>query len=525
VERPLQPVRPKVLPHLALCVAAVAVLLLAACSGGRSDTVPFIEASVVAFPPGAAPAGFDAGASVAVLDPWTGAPIAAATVIVNGVLLQYDAAVRVYAGGVAIAPGETVALTVAIEGQVYEASGAQFAAYPQVETPAAGAVWAAYSGHDVTWSPGVPTADAAYALAVLDARDPDDDALWPLSGPQIVPRWTTSFTIPADAVSVGDRLVVVGLTREVAIPGALAGSVLVIGGFSYTPVHVMDDLGRRWEVAVATGIPDRTTLRGVVWTGTQLVAVGSSAAFGGAYGIVLTSPDALEWTPRTAFADVGTQVLWGVASSGTQIVAVGGPGILSSSDGVTWTKRSGAEGRFLLDVVWSGAAFVAVGESGIVLTSPDGVTWAEQVSGVSHNLWAVAWTGARLVAVGAYGAVIVSDDGAAWSPATSGTTKGLGGVASSTAATVAVGPGGTVLASADGLSWSPVTSQTDDFKSIASSGQRFAAVGASGAIATSVDGTSWTARSSPRGHDLWDVAWTGTTWVAVGDIETVLLSR
>jgi len=507
----------------------LAMGLLAGCSGGHGTPGPYIAAAIVSFPPGAGPPGFDSGAAVAVADPGTGEPISTAAVTVNGFALRYDPAQLMYVGDVSVSPGDAVALGVSVGGRVYQASGAQFGSYPQVVTPAAGGAWAAYAEQGVTWSAGAPTADSSYALAVLDAANPNGDALWPpVDSPQLLPLGSGSFTLPADAVSAGDRLVVVGLAREVAIPGAYAGSALVIGGFSYTPVHVWDDRGQLWEAAAASGIPEWTDLRRVAWTGTQLVAVGYTTLLGNLtclqYGNILTSPDGLAWTPRIGgCADVPSMVLQGVASSGAQLVVVGGPAILSSADGATWTGRSGAEGHILLDVAWTGAAFVAVGQAGFVLTSPDGATWTARTSGTSADLRSVAWTGERLVAVGGT-TLLVSDDGTSWSAGSSGTTNGLLGVASSPGRTIAVGNGGTIVASGDGLSWTPVASGTEELTAAAWSGHHFAVVGAQGAIATSADGTTWTPRSSPFGYDLWGEAWTGTRWVAVGDVGTVLVS-
>ncbi len=511
-------------PRLALVLT---VLLVASCSN-QSGPGPFIGAVVGSFPPGAAPpaAGSNAGASVQVLDPKTAQPVATASVTVNGVALGFDATTGQYVGAVAVAPGDMVTLSVAVGGRSYGASVAEFSAYPEVDPATTRDAWAADSAHVVTWSPGAPTSDAAYILLVLDALS--GDLVWPLpEGAQVVPAGTTSYTIPSDALGVGDRLIVAGLTRQVAIPGAFAGSGLIVAGFGFAPVHVMDDSGRAWALATTTGIPTggMTDLRRVTWTGSQLVAAGSVMA-GPAQqpqcGFIVTSPDGLNWTPRLDCTVPTTPIVGGIAWSGAQLVATGGSAILTSPDGVTWTSQSLPAGQQVGDVACSGTACVAVGGSGVVLSSADAVAWTPRTSGTLNDLWSVAWTGKRFVAGGWNGTIITSDDGTTWSPATSGTIQRLPGIASSPSATVAVGPNGTILVSPDdGLSWSSVGSGTDDLEAVAWSGRRFAAVGGY-AVAVSPDGTSWTRPSNFVVAS--GVAWTGTRWVAVGLGGAVFLS-
>ncbi len=527
MRRSLHPVRRNLLSRAALAAAALA---LGACSSGSSaPSGPAIAAALVSFPIFGAPDGFDTGASVAVLNPADGYPIATATVTMNGVALPYDPTRGEYVGSVMVAPGASVTVSVTVDGRVYQASTTQFATYPQVQTPAPGDDWFGYSAHGVSWSAGTPTADSMYALLVLDAADPNGFLVWPPDqSPRMLPLGTTSYSIPADGLSVGDRLVLVGLAREVAIPGALAGSGLIVGGFTFAPVHVMDDSGRTWRSASAIGIPQFATLLGVAWTGSQLVAVGYGTDLGGCpqYGLIVTSPDAQTWTRRTDCQSAPMIPLWGIAASGTQIVVVGASGILTSPDGATWTAQSGAEGKFLLDVAWSGTTFVAVGEGGVILTSTDGTSWAPQTSGTQDDLWAVAWNGAAFVAAGGNGTILLSSaDGTSWSPATSGTTNGLLGVGGPAGMMVAVGGAGTILTSAGGLSWTSVGPGTTlpNYQGVGWSGQRLVAVGSQGTIATSTDGATWTSRFSPLSVDLRGVAWTGTRWVAVGD-STVLLS-
>ena len=72
-----------------------------------------------------------------------------------------------------------------------------------------------------------------------------------------------------------------------------------------------------------------------------------------------------------------TGLLNGIVWSGSQFVAVGGlyvAAIFTSPDGVAWTPQIPyTDYNPLHGIAWSGNQFVAVGENGIILTSPDGV--------------------------------------------------------------------------------------------------------------------------------------------------------
>jgi len=125
--------------------------------------------------------------------------------------------------------------------------------------------------------------------------------------------------------------------------------------------------GRSWA-SRNSGI--KTSLWGITWTGSQLVAVGGEASVAGD-GVILTSTDGLSWINRTPASSLGslTDVTW----TGSQLVAVGGKGlILTSPNGIDWTSRY-AEPR---DPLWAISAnsdqIVAVGSFGTILTSSDG---------------------------------------------------------------------------------------------------------------------------------------------------------
>jgi hypothetical protein len=163
------------------------------------------------------------------------------------------------------------------------------------------------------------------------------------------------------------------------------------------------------------------TYRKVVWTGAQFVAVG--------WNVSATSPDGITWTARTLPA---SSTLYGIAWSGSTLVAVGdngsGPRVETSSDGIAWTIRTlpGSTSGTLFGVAWNGSAFVAVGSGGSggspgVWTSPDGVTWTQRSAPGTSQYASVAWSAtlSRFIAVGNSNSG-TSPDGVTWTQTTGG---------------------------------------------------------------------------------------------------------
>jgi hypothetical protein len=66
--------------------------------------------------------------------------------------------------------------------------------------------------------------------------------IWPASNAfDLEFSGTGSVTVPANSLTEGNRLVVVGLLAGLEIPGAALGSELVIGGFNYVPITVVNN--------------------------------------------------------------------------------------------------------------------------------------------------------------------------------------------------------------------------------------------------------------------------------------------
>jgi len=225
------------------------------------------------------------------------------------------------------------------------------------------------------------------------------------------------------------------------------------------------------------------TLYGIAWNGSRFVVVGEK---------LLTSVDGSEWSVTAEFARCK---LTRVTTNGSMFVAVGGyygnGCVVTSPDGVTWTdettKLSG-EGALLTDVIWTGVAFVALGNvnrgkfgmTALVFTSADGNTWTRQ-SVANVFLMSLTWNGSLFI--------------------------GVGGVARQ----------GNIFSSADGKSWTRSRVQVSDpLRAVAWNGKLFVAVGVRGEIYTSPDGQAWTKQSSNSTRDLLRLAWNGSHFVAVG---------
>ena len=190
-----------------------------------------------------------------------------------------------------------------------------------------------------------------------------------------------------------------GTANQLQAVGA-SGSRLVATQYNSTTVLSSPD-GVSWTSHPTSA--DVQSLVGVAGSATQFVAVGTTTSSGGA---VLTSPDGVTWTAQDAGCSTG---LSGVVWSGTQFVAVGGA-IATSPDGVTWTPRAlPGGGYFLSSVAWSGTQFVAVG--GAIATSPDGVTWTLQGCNAGYGFLGVAASSDTIIAVGPPQGIFSSSDG------------------------------------------------------------------------------------------------------------------
>lgn len=237
---------------------------------------------------------------------------------------------------------------------------------------------------------------------------------------------------------------------------------------------------------------------------------------------------------------------WGAAGHPGGAVFVGNEGQILFSTGSP--HREYAEATVpdapstFFDAAWIEALnlFVAVGTGGEIFVSnnTEGNAWTERTSPVTETLRGVAdFDGAtRAVAVGDGGTVIrtTSSELGGWVTADTPTEMNLWDVVRNNAVSVAVGEEGTILkGNLDGTSWELVTLEPPlgkDLYGVSVEQDLFLAVGESGTILRGLgDGVSWTTIAPPdTSTTVWDVVGGGVQIppaVAVGSAGTVWYSN
>ncbi len=291
------------------------------------------------------------------------------------------------------------------------------------------------------------------------------------------------------------------------------------GGFVAVPATINSDFASAWV--------ERTGAAEVGWNAIAygaglFVAVASSNSSGVQ---IMTSPDGITWTARTAASTaIGLSIVYG----GSQFVAgSSSTGIQTSPDGITWTLRTGAESRCNA-LAYGGGKYVGVCGllSSTLQYSADGITWSSAVSPISGACYGVAYGAGLFVAVSPFanGAVITSPDGITWTertvPANAwySVTYG-GGQFVAVAASSAVNPY-KVMTSPDGITWTArIPAAAYDWRSVAYGGNGYMAVASSGTGSRSmfsVDGIDWSLRATSYDYDWKAVAYGNGVFAAVG---------
>lgn len=249
--------------------------------------------------------------------------------------------------------------------------------------------------------------------------------------------------------------------------------------------------------------------------------------------------------------------------------------VVDTAQTANWTRRLTGLPFALNDVVWTGSAFVAVGDGGKVLTSGDGVDWVERATFTSVDLGAVAAYGSDVVAVGFDTTVLLSSDGGeSWRVKHSGDRVRLAAVTVNSSQIVAGGmdlqtgdafiirspdlgetwkvvdslpqsghfvtdlayangifvaatdvfspeSDARVLVSVDGQVWHDIILRDEVAASYAIlyDGHQFIAAGSHNTVFVSADGYNWTERQTPVDRvDYLSAAWNGSKLVVAGGI-------
>jgi len=195
-------------------------------------------------------------------------------------------------------------------------------------------------------------------------------------------------------------------------------------------------------------------IRDITWTGSQLIAVGSS-------GLILTSPDGIQWTTQNSGTDrwlnaisLNNDLI--VIAGGDHLSQAGSGGtILTSPDGINWTHTSGLDEDIdLMSVTWTGSFFTAVGgifdkdsaNISSVLTSSDGTNWIATDPGINSIVGDVHWTGSKLLAVSNENSILLtSTDGRSWTLSPTLSSNGQNSVIEYQGSTIIAGGNGTIL--------------------------------------------------------------------------------
>ena len=289
--------------------------------------------------------------------------------------------------------------------------------------------------------------------------------------------------------------------------------------------------------------PKMQSILGLIWaSGLSLwVAVGTADA---TRPYVITSPDGITWTERTAGLSKAF-ALQSVAFDGTTLVAVGNADgsdayIVTSTDGITWSEQSNPKNFTLVEVVWAGGInlFVAVGNAdgtdAYLVTSPDGTTWTERANPKNFTLRTVVWTGSVLVAAGsadgtdAY--LVTSPDGSTWTERANPKNFELLGISWSGSRLVAVGAASgtdpyTISSDDGGATWTQRNNVPKNLAltSISHGNGFYVAVGVADTVdnddtfvVSSVDGESWTERYLGKNVTLLTIDFGETDFMMAG---------
>ncbi len=301
------------------------------------------------------------------------------------------------------------------------------------------------------------------------------------------------------------------------------GKVAALTLFLTAPLGAQEN----WSALVS---PTSQTLWGVAYGAGRWVAVGEQ-------GTIITSPDGLTWSKQdSGFPD---RWLTAVAHANNLWIAIGGTAptaenlglILTSSDTVNWTPRV-TTGPRLNNVAYGNGTFTAVSDSGRVFASRDGLSWEYVYYGNSHAgyLRGLAYGAPFFVATGQVG-ILSSYDGRYWTDSGIFAAGQIEGAAYGRKQFVLAGADGATFTSRDGLTWTqqPTTSGTT-FRGAAYFNNQFIAVGnspvAGRGVATSFDGSRWIDRPTDveAGLILRSVAAGPDSAIAVGDKGVILRS-
>jgi len=277
---------------------------------------------------------------------------------------------------------------------------------------------------------------------------------------------------------------------------------------------------------IATGYPADQQWEAVTYGDGKFVAVASS----GSGNRVMTSTNGTYWTSRTSASNSNWQ---GIAYADGLFVAVGSNAVMTSPDGITWTSRTAPNGEWQA-ITNCGGLFVATATwgSNYVMTSTNGIDWTVRTPAYawSHDAVACSASVPRFVSVSQFGRGWSSADGISnWSIQNPGAIVDI--------RTVAFGAGrfswleystntGNRYGaySTNGVNWTNTASApANQWRYITYGGNKFIAVaegGVNSRSAYSADGANWTLGSGVPDNSWQGVAYGANKYVAVANSGT-----
>ncbi|NJJ40649.1 flagellin [Paenibacillus apii] len=189
---------------------------------------------------------------------------------------------------------------------------------------------------------------------------------------------------------------------------------------------------------------------------------------------------------------------------GNQYVAIGADNgmIVTSPDGLNWTQQNSTTTKRPLDILWSGSQYVMAAYDGTIVTSPDGFNWTNRPTPSVDEFFAMTWNGNQFLAVGTNAKVLTSPDGITWNQTQYGASgEHLNDVIWNGSQYVAVG-WNIIMSSQDGFTWNVQQSTGYHLNKVVWNGTYYTAAGDNGVIVTSLNGVNWTQQNSNSTDDF-----------------------
>ena len=291
------------------------------------------------------------------------------------------------------------------------------------------------------------------------------------------------------------------------------------GGFVCLPELGASPFRQVWtERTSGTG----NNLSDVTYGQSLYVAVGQTST-------ILTSPDGVTWTSRSA--PTSMSLIDDIAFANGVFVACGlatNP-IIYSADGITWSIGSGPSPATAKGVAYGNSKWVVVASGAVYISTNNGVSWTTTISiAALNNVTSLSFANGYFIASTSTPTLVRSSDGLTW---TDVTPSGAGQFVDITFVRpyyVALDVTGQIFISEDGTSWTKTRdADGDTWKTITSGDGMMVAVASSSGgdnVITSINGTEWIRRSGIPNY-----AWNGSgfgngLFLAVGDSGKIMTS-